>query len=138
MSVSFFDTNVLVYTVDVDEPDKQSIARALLTGTMAAGQAVISTQILQEFYWAITRKLPRRFDAVQAEQAVRDLTRLPVVQVDGSMTDGRSKARPMHVSRAHLACTRPFGPHPQPLPPGARGLMPQVAAFGTRRVHPAG
>ena len=82
MSVSFFDTNVLVYSVDVDEPARQAIAQALLTGATAAGQAAISTQVLQEFYWAVTRKLPRRFTAAQAETAVRDLAQLPVVQVD--------------------------------------------------------
>jgi predicted nucleic acid-binding protein len=82
VSVSFFDTNVLVYSVDVDEPDKQVIAQALLSSTITAGHAVISTQILQEFYWTITRKLPRRFAAAEAERVLRDLVRLPIVQVD--------------------------------------------------------
>ena len=82
MSVSFFDTNVLVYSIDTDQPDKQAIAQARLTGTTAAGQATISTQVLQEFYWTITRKLSRRFDAARADRAVRDFARLPTIQVD--------------------------------------------------------
>jgi predicted nucleic acid-binding protein len=82
MSVSFIDTNVLVYFHDVDTPDKQAIADAVLTAEIAAGQAVISTQVLQEFYWSLTRKLTYRFDEAQAAEAVRDLTQLPIVQVD--------------------------------------------------------
>jgi len=31
---SFFDTNVLVYMADKDEPDKQQRALSLLTGTV--------------------------------------------------------------------------------------------------------
>ncbi len=86
MSVSFVDTNVLVYFHDRDTPDKQAIAQAVVTAEIAAGQAVISTQVLQEFYWTLTRKQARRFDEAQAEQAVRDLARLPVVQVDVPIT----------------------------------------------------
>ena len=53
----FFDTNILVYAQDAGQPRKQKLSRALLTEALAAGQTVISTQVLQEFYVAATRKL---------------------------------------------------------------------------------
>lgn len=58
MSVrSFFDTNVLVYTDDGDAPAKAERALALWEEHRAAGRAVISVQVLQEYFAATTRKL---------------------------------------------------------------------------------
>jgi predicted nucleic acid-binding protein len=58
MSVrSFFDTNVLVYTDDADAPEKCERALALWQEHRAAGRAVISVQVLQEYFAASTRKL---------------------------------------------------------------------------------
>ena len=82
MSADFFDTNILVSFYDDGTPEKQAIAQALVTDTVAAKQAVTSTQVLQEFYWSITRNLPRRLDAARAERAVRFFAKLPIVQVD--------------------------------------------------------
>ncbi|TVQ23054.1 MAG: PIN domain-containing protein [Spirochaetaceae bacterium] len=52
---SFIDTNVLVYASDDDTPAKQQIARTLIAEQ--GGSAVISTQVLQEYFVAATRKL---------------------------------------------------------------------------------
>ena len=52
---SFIDTNVLVYASDDDTPAKQHIARALIAEQ--GGSAVVSTQVLQEYFVAATRKL---------------------------------------------------------------------------------
>lgn len=52
----FFDTNILVYSVDKHDPAKQEACRSLLKAT-TVGQGVISTQILQEFYVSLTRKI---------------------------------------------------------------------------------
>ena len=57
MPKSFFDTNVLVYASDHDEPDKMRVARALLRRSAREGNGVISTQVLQEFFVSATRKL---------------------------------------------------------------------------------
>ncbi|HET8655558.1 MAG TPA: PIN domain-containing protein [Longimicrobiaceae bacterium] len=82
---SFLDTNVLVYLFDADAPEKQSRAQRLFESESAQGRCVLSTQVLQEFYVAATRKLRRPLDPRDAEQAVHDLSRLPVVQVDPGM-----------------------------------------------------
>lgn len=54
---SFFDTNILLYTDDGKESAKQVQAIALLKSGWQTGNAVISTQVLQEYFAAATRKL---------------------------------------------------------------------------------
>ena len=49
----FFDTNVLVYAFDNDEPGKQARARELIRNSP---DAIISTQVLLEWYSVVTRK----------------------------------------------------------------------------------
>lgn len=53
----FLDTNVLVYASDQDSPEKKRAARALLQRVGGEGGGVISTQVIQEFFVAATRKL---------------------------------------------------------------------------------
>jgi predicted nucleic acid-binding protein len=81
-SRTFVDTNVLVYLFDSDSPDKQSRARDALQQALERGAVVISTQVLQEFFVTVTRKLARPLPAGEAEAALRGLTALSVVQVD--------------------------------------------------------
>ena len=54
---SFFDTNILVYTDDMDAPAKADRALALWQEHRCEGLAVVSIQVLQEYFWATTRKL---------------------------------------------------------------------------------
>ncbi|GHV72689.1 twitching motility protein PilT [Spirochaetia bacterium] len=57
MDKIFIDTNILVYTVDKFDKNKQMIARKIIKETIFNDVAVISTQILQEFYNVCTIKL---------------------------------------------------------------------------------
>jgi predicted nucleic acid-binding protein len=81
-SRTFFDTNVLVYLFDADSPDKQARAREALGEHLAGGAVVVSTQVLQEFFVTVTRKLARPLPADEAERALQRLMELAVVQVD--------------------------------------------------------
>jgi predicted nucleic acid-binding protein len=63
---SFVDTNVLVYTDDGDSPAKQEASLALVERLRRERSGVVSTQVLQEYYVASTRKL-----GVDAELARR-------------------------------------------------------------------
>ena len=54
---SLFDTNLLVYADSADEPGKQRRAIDLVKQHRAAGTAVLSTQVLQEFVNVALRKL---------------------------------------------------------------------------------
>jgi predicted nucleic acid-binding protein len=78
---SFFDTNVLVYLFDSAEPEKKARAQDVLEREVAAGRAALSTQVLQEFYVNVTRKLASPLPSEVAEARVRDLSRLLVVRV---------------------------------------------------------
>ena len=52
---TFLDTNVLVYGSDDGSPEKKDLARATIH--KHGGFGVLSTQVLQEYYVAATRKL---------------------------------------------------------------------------------
>jgi predicted nucleic acid-binding protein len=54
---SFFDTNVLVYTDDKANPTKRRHAIALVAEHRRGGTGVVSMQVLQEYFVAVTRKL---------------------------------------------------------------------------------
>ncbi len=58
MSAPFFlDTNVLVYPHDRREPERGDAAIAVLDSLAACGDAAVSTQVLGEFFWVVTRRL---------------------------------------------------------------------------------
>jgi predicted nucleic acid-binding protein len=76
---SFIDTNILVYTDDADSPDKCRVAIDLVADAMRSKQGVISTQILQEYYAASTRKLA--IDPVLAKQRVQFFLKMHTVQI---------------------------------------------------------
>jgi predicted nucleic acid-binding protein len=78
----FLDTNVLVYLFDADDPAKQRRVQALLSDRELRAQLILSTQVLQEFYVSVTRKLGTPLDPEAAFQAVQDLAAFPVVQID--------------------------------------------------------
>jgi len=54
---SFVDTNVLVYTDDQDSPTKQATSLELFERLARERSGVVSTQVLQEYFVASTRKL---------------------------------------------------------------------------------
>jgi predicted nucleic acid-binding protein len=51
------DTNVLVYAYDRSAPDRQRRALDVLDRLVVSGVGVISTQVLAEFFVAVTRKI---------------------------------------------------------------------------------
>lgn len=75
----FVDTNVLVYAYDRKQRVKRARARSVLASLIRDRSAVISTQVLQEFFAATTRKL--KLPAEQARRYVEKLTRLDVVVI---------------------------------------------------------
>lgn len=76
---SFIDTNVLIYTDDRSAPDKQRIALDLLERAFTQRSGVVSTQVLQEYFAAATRKLG--VDAALARRKVELFARLETVQI---------------------------------------------------------
>jgi predicted nucleic acid-binding protein len=78
----FFDTNILVYMFDADDVVKKELACARLEAEVSAGRVLLSTQVLQEFYVSVTRKLAVPLEPETAEAIVRDLSLLPIIGVD--------------------------------------------------------
>jgi predicted nucleic acid-binding protein len=78
----FLDTNILVYLFDADAPTKQRQVREILSNPALRGRLILSTQVLQEFYVCVTRKLSVPLDPEEATQTVRDLAAWPIVQID--------------------------------------------------------
>jgi predicted nucleic acid-binding protein len=75
----FIDTNILVYRFDNDVPTKQKIARERYVSHVREGTALLSVQVLQEFYSCATRKLSRPMKTQDARAVVNELCVLPLV-----------------------------------------------------------
>ncbi|HMD18600.1 MAG TPA: PIN domain-containing protein [Terriglobales bacterium] len=54
---TFIDTNVLIYAHDVDAKSKHEVAKSVLAELWRQRTGVLSTQVLQEFYVNVTRKI---------------------------------------------------------------------------------
>lgn len=75
---TFLDTNVIVYAYDSEAKAKQARALAALAEEDRAN-LVVSTQVLEEVYVNLTRKLARPLSPAEAEHQIRGLTSLTVV-----------------------------------------------------------
>lgn len=77
MSVSgmrqFVDTNVLVYAHDLSAGAKHERAKALVLELWDSGNGCLSVQVLQEFYVAVTQKVPRPLSPQVASRIISDL-----------------------------------------------------------------
>jgi len=60
------DTNILVYAYDRSEREKQQKARDVLNWLESRSSGTVSTQILGEFFWIVTRKLVQPLTSRQA------------------------------------------------------------------------
>ena len=76
---AFVDTNVLVYLYDAGEPAKRARAQQLVLDD--AYDLVISTQVLNEFYVTVTRKIATPLSIEVATDAVKALAQLEVAPV---------------------------------------------------------
>lgn len=68
----FLDTNVLVYLRDANEPGKGAVSSKLVDELSGVGEAAVSTQVLAEFLWVVTRKLRK---PIPLADAVADVGR---------------------------------------------------------------
>lgn len=70
---SFVDTNLLVYSVDGTEPDKQEQAHRWMARLWTERSGSLSYQVLQEFYATATGKTSIGVDPEEARSIVRGL-----------------------------------------------------------------
>ena len=90
----FVDTNIFLYAEDDDAPVKRDRAREVLAPLISSGRAVVSTQVLQEYFVVATRKLGLPADRVR--QRVAALAQLDVVVVRPDLVLGAIDLHRLH------------------------------------------
>jgi predicted nucleic acid-binding protein len=78
----FVDTNVLVYAFDKSDSPKKRLAQRLMNELMEENRLRVSTQVLQELFVTLTRKVSQRCSTEEALMVLDDLTAWPVTVVD--------------------------------------------------------
>ncbi len=77
------DTNILVYLYDLSEPVKQQKAVTLINRLVTLNSAVVSSQVLSEFFTTVTKKMPEPLNLDEAEQRVVHFCQIwPILQVN--------------------------------------------------------
>ena len=80
---TFIDSNVFLYADDAHSDEKQGVAQEAIGALIESREAVISTQVLQEYFATATRKFRLPHDVVR-RQVVR-MSKLDVVLIDPEM-----------------------------------------------------
>ena len=73
----FLDTNILVYSFDLDNPKKQETAQYLVQEALRTQRGVISSQIIQEFLSLALRKFARPMTVSESREFLR-ITLMPL------------------------------------------------------------
>jgi predicted nucleic acid-binding protein len=78
----FVDTNILIYAHDLDSGMKYAAAAGLLKQLWESETGLLSTQVIQEFYVNVTRKIPHRLSPIQARGLIDNYFAWPVIIID--------------------------------------------------------
>ena len=77
------DTNILVYAYNRSEYVKQQKALTLIDQIVTLDNGLLSTQILSEFFNAVTRKIPEPLSLEEAEERVKNYCQIwPILQIN--------------------------------------------------------
>ena len=79
---SFVDTNVLVYALAADDRKRSPVAQELLRELMTTQTLHTSTQVLQELFVTLTRKVRTPLTAEQALRYLDQIAAWPVAVLD--------------------------------------------------------
>jgi predicted nucleic acid-binding protein len=81
----FVDTNVLIYAHDRTAGEKHEVAAGIVAGLWNTRAGALSTQVLQEFYVNVTRKIPNPLSRSKAREIVSRYALWPLVQITAPM-----------------------------------------------------
>jgi predicted nucleic acid-binding protein len=84
----FVDSNVLVYSRDASETEKQKQAMVWMDYLWRTRAGRLSFQVLQEFYVTVTAKLDPGMDRESARKDVRSFLAWRPIPVDAHILDG--------------------------------------------------
>lgn len=76
----FIDTNILIYTIDNHYPKKKKICRELIAKLFEDNSGIISTQVLQEFYYIAVNKL--KSDPKVIKALLKSFEDLEIVEIN--------------------------------------------------------
>lgn len=79
----FIDTNILIYAYDISAGKKHEISKNIIIDLWDKGNGILSTQVLQEFFVAVTKKISKPLNVRTAKEIVNDLLKWDVVVNDG-------------------------------------------------------
>jgi len=68
----FVDTNILVYAHDLSAGDRHAKASAVIESLWETETGITSTQVLQEFYITVTRKIKNPLTPAEAREIIRN------------------------------------------------------------------
>ena len=80
--LSFVDTNVLVYAFERSSSPKKRVAQRLINDLMEENRLRVSTQVLQELFVTLTRKVSRPCSSDEALAVLEDLPAWPLMAID--------------------------------------------------------
>lgn len=92
----FVDTNILVYAHDIDAGHKHRIAADRIAELWDSRTGVISTQVLQEFYVTVTRKIPSPIPPHTARSALSNYSVWQVETADPDTVIAASEIEERH------------------------------------------
>jgi predicted nucleic acid-binding protein len=78
VNLNFIDTNILVYAYDADAGGKHQAAQKVVRDCWEHESGVISTQVLQEFYVTVTRKLTKPLTKTDARDIIESYRVWPI------------------------------------------------------------
>jgi predicted nucleic acid-binding protein len=68
----FVDTNILIYAYDTEAGNKHAVCKQKLRDLWDSGDGVISTQVMQEFYVNVTRKIAEPLSFSHARRIIKN------------------------------------------------------------------
>ena len=68
----FVDTNIIIYAHDLDAGSKHDVAATIIENLWEEKSGILSTQVLQEFYVNITRKIATPLSPAQARGIIEN------------------------------------------------------------------
>ena len=81
----FVDTNILLYAYDLDAGSKHERAKQLMIELWNEGNGCLSTQVLQDFFVNVTKKIPQPLSTSIAREIMRTYLTWIHVATDGEM-----------------------------------------------------
>ena len=81
----FVDTNILVYAYDRSAGEKYKKAVGIMENLWDSYNGIISSQVLQEFFVCVTKKIVKPLDAFTTREIVKDLLKWKTIIVDGGI-----------------------------------------------------